>query len=143
MFQFVKQNGLNASYRNTPNVNLFPGEIILGIGNQPTSVLSRWRKPGDMTAIQRFSTNGRLGENKYFVSNSDVVDASFVRLKNASLSYQFPKNWISTIKLRDCRAFIQGQNLLTITKYTGLDPEVRSQSIPPLRIVTIGVQIGI
>jgi TonB-linked SusC/RagA family outer membrane protein len=135
-FQFVKQEGFNYIYNNTT-----PGSMT----NQPTDVLSRWRKPGDITNTQLYTTTnpGSTAYN-YYSSFSDgaVSDASFVRLKNAALSYSFPMKWSSQVKAELIRFYLQGQNLLTWTNYKGGDPETRSAfSLPPLKIVTAGVQI--
>ena len=84
------------------------------------------------------------------VSDYWVEDGSFVRLKNVSLSYQLPlkTNWI-----KRARVYVSGQNLLTITKYRGYDPEVNSDfnsntlygfdrfSYPASRTFTLGANI--
>jgi TonB-dependent starch-binding outer membrane protein SusC len=135
-FQFVKQQGFNYIYGNTP-----PGNMI----NQPTDVLNRWRHPGDVTNNQLFTTgNSGTIAYAYYNSSSDAVvsDASFIRLKNAELSYSLPIKWSGRIKTELIRFYLRGQNLLTITKYKGADPEVTSTAIlPPLKILAAGVQL--
>jgi hypothetical protein len=135
LFQFVKQRGQNYFFGNYPG---FYGT------NQPVSILNSWKKPGDASPIQRYSASDfnvvLLNEN---AANSDAawVDASYIRMKNASLSWQLPSIWKEKIHLQHGRLFLQGQNLLTITSYKGLDPENRSiLSLPPLRVITIGIQ---
>lgn len=64
-----------------------------------------------------FSTNGV--PNSYYMEN-----ASFLRLKNVSLGYTFPSSLVSKIKVDRLRIYVQATNLMTITKYTGLDPEI-------------------
>lgn len=123
LFQFVKQFA--------PNFNNFKSMPGLSV-NQSVDVLS---------GTQPFSAgfNG-IASNAYsFIVNSDAAfrDASFIRLKNISLSYTLPtpSGWSSKL-------YIQGQNVLTFTKYQGLDPENYSGSrIPPLRVLTLGAQI--
>lgn len=58
--------------------------------------------------------------------NSDrfLYDASFIRLRNVSLSYTFPSSVLSKLKLSNLRVYVTGTNLLTFTKYPGWDPEV-------------------
>jgi TonB-dependent starch-binding outer membrane protein SusC len=134
-FQFVKQEGFNYTYNNTT-----PGSMT----NQPIDVLSRWRKPGDITNTQLYTTTnpGSTAYN-YYSSSSDgaVSDASFIRLKNAALSYSFPMKWSSRIKAELIRFYLQGQNLITVTNYKG-DPEIKSSfKLPPLKMVTAGVQL--
>lgn len=134
-FQFVNQTGINylASFG-------VPGAF----GNQPTIVLDRWRQEGDITDIQRFGVldgNTTTGYENAQRSTQIISDASFIRLQNVMLSYSFPSSIIDKIKLQDLRVYVQGQNLLTITDYIGLDPETQSsQVLPPLRVITAGIQ---
>jgi TonB-linked SusC/RagA family outer membrane protein len=138
-FQFVKQTG--------PNM-LFGSSSFSGPGavntNEPVWVLSRWQKQGDKTNIQRFNSNLSLSGalSNALQSEAHWSDASYIRLKNVSLSYQLPQSWRRKILKQDCRIYVQGQNLLTITKYKGIDPETQSvNSLPPLRVVTAGLLI--
>jgi TonB-linked SusC/RagA family outer membrane protein len=139
LFQFVKQRAWgNYIFRN------IPGRFIGGVGNQPVGVLDRWQKPGDNTTIQRFSQDESLNTAAGNFGSSDYAsaDASFIRLKNVSLSYEIPEKWRQKARLQQCRIYAQGQNLLTITDFPGLDPENQSSStIPPLRVWTIGLQL--
>lgn len=134
-FQFVKQSGYNylLSYQSPGNMS-----------NQPRVVLDRWQKPGDVAPIQQFSLLGP-GSGQYIYSQfSDrgISDASFVRLKNASLSWTLPSRWTAPANIGSCRAYVLAQNIFTITDYVGLDPETQnSTALPPLRVVTFGVQI--
>lgn len=140
LFQFVKQMGVNYFYNNG-NVLLAPGDFSSGSSNQPTSLVDRWRKAGDIKQVQKVSTT----LNTFLVMGSDaaVSDASFVRLKNLSLAYRIPQNWQKMLHLNNCKIYLQCQNLLTITKYHGLDPETQSiASLPPLRIIAFGLQVG-
>jgi TonB-linked SusC/RagA family outer membrane protein len=139
LFQFVKQMGQNYALGNLANQ---PGAY--GV-NQPVYVLNRWQFPGDVKPVERFSASG----NNLFIqsldaSQSDGVygDASFIRLKNLSLSWNVPRHWIYKSGLQNVRFFMQGQNLLTITKYKGLDPENQSTlSLPPLLVLTTGASV--
>jgi TonB-dependent starch-binding outer membrane protein SusC len=106
----------------------------------------QWRKPGDKTAIQRpvtdYTSGGPSGEGGslpyYVYSDAVVVDASFIRQKIVSLSYQFPQKWLKGIS--HCMAYIRGQNLGVLTNYKGSDPETQSMHhLAPLRTITIGV----
>lgn len=74
----------------------------------------------------------------YISSDAIYKDASFIRLKNASVSYDFKGNWLKRMKLQKLRFQLQGQNLLTITNYEGFDPESQGVSLPPLRTI-VGV----
>lgn len=135
-FQFVKQTGFD--YKQSFNQ---PG----GTSNQPVDVLDRWQQTGDATTVQKFSAFNGGTLNAYFLSTfSDeaIVDASFARLKNVSLSWQLPSGWLTKIAADKVRIYLQAQNLLTFTKYRGLDPEtMNSVTLPPLRVITAGLQL--
>jgi len=136
-FQFTKQMGINPLYQND-----FPGNR----NNQLVEIYGmQWQKPGDITTIQRFSSTGvRPIYENYRDSDQGYTDASFIRLKNASLSYSLPDDWKQKLRLKNVRIYIQCQNLLTFTQYKGLDPETQSwNSLPPLRTITAGLQIGL
>ncbi|WP_310560534.1 SusC/RagA family TonB-linked outer membrane protein [Flavobacterium sp.] len=62
------------------------------------------------------------GEN--LVSDFHVKDASFIKLKNVVIGYSLPKNFVSKLNADKIRFYISGQNLFTLTKYQGVDPEV-------------------
>ncbi len=141
--QFVDQTGYSP-------YSLFglPGFFISGsMGNQPVWVLSRWQQPGNVTDIQRFSQNNTDVIYSYSdLTNSDfnVANASFVRLKNLSLSYNLPAKWQRQTHLQNARIYLQCQNLFTITGYKGLDPENNSGLLlPPLRMITAGVKFSL
>jgi TonB-linked SusC/RagA family outer membrane protein len=136
--QFSRQKGIKGLYQET----LLPGSRV----NQPIEVLNRWRAPGDITDVPRFGRSAASEiYNAYEMmlnSNWGYSDASFIRVKNVSLSWQIPQHWKALLKLTDCRIYFQGQNLFTITKYKGWDPETQSPtSIPPLRVLTFGAQM--
>lgn len=139
LFQFTKQRGPNSFFGG------FPGGLTNY--NQPISVLDRWQKAGDQATIQGYHADFSAYNTFFMATQSDRAysDASYIRLKNVSLSYQLPSSWIKTANLQNARVFMQGQNLLTITKYVGTDPELRTTfiGIPPLKILTLGVQIGL
>lgn len=142
LFQFVKQVAVNYGLGDQPGRFNSSATSFSVRGNQPVSVLDRWQKPGDNRPIQRFSTTLLFPYYNALNSDGAYSDASYIRLKNLSLSWQFPSSWLQKAKLQQARLFAQGQNLLTFTKYDGLDPESRSStSIPPLRVWTLGVQI--
>jgi TonB-linked SusC/RagA family outer membrane protein len=139
-FQFVRQTGFNY----LQSLLTIPG---FRNGNQPRYVLDRWQKPGDQVSIQKF-TQDPSGDatNAYrnVQANSDMIisDASFVRLKSASLTYHLRPAWIERLRLTRCSLYVQGQNLYTWTHYLGSDPETQDGRIlPPLRTVSFGVQL--
>ena len=136
LFQFVKQNGDNNSFGNA-----IPGVLNT---NQPATVLSRWKAKGDATNIQMYNSNYGLITSYFQAVGSDAAytDASYIKLKNISISWLFPVTWLNRIHVTKAKVYLQGQNLFTITNYKGLDPETRSSSIlPPLRVLVAGIQV--
>jgi hypothetical protein len=64
-----------------------------------------------------------------YVNSRFVEDATYVRLKLVSLSYELPESLLSATKIIDgVRIYVSGQNLLTMTKYSGTDPEVNTHT---------------
>ncbi|MFC6100857.1 SusC/RagA family TonB-linked outer membrane protein [Olivibacter domesticus] len=139
LFQFVKQNGQNYQFG-----HIRQGAFNSGYSNQPIDVLNRWMSPGDIAAYQKFSAGTSEIRAAYTAArSSDVMysDASYIRLKNISVSYEIPSNWKRQLSLTNLKIYAQGQNIMTFTKYFGLDPESKSStSLPPLRVLTIGIQ---
>lgn len=132
--------------------NVIPGTFgSLDGSNQPVDVLSRWTKPGDVSNIERFSQNGSLIPAYTYVNFSDLIygDGSFIRLDNVSLSWQFPKKWMRNAHLQNGAVFIHAQNVLTLTKYKGLDPgtaiegPAASTALPPLRVIAVGANVSL
>lgn len=135
LFQFVKQQNYSGQF-----LTSFAGAM----GNQVPAVLDRWQEPGDLAYYQQYTTgytiDAILGYLRYNQSNAMIADASYIRLKNIALTYNIPKKWIPGL---ECAFTVQGQNLLTFTKYSGFDPEsIYTNSVPPLRVFTTGVQLN-
>ncbi|MBO9571700.1 MAG: hypothetical protein J7497_05760, partial [Chitinophagaceae bacterium] len=138
LFEFRQQKGIRAFY--FWNELAVPGAFFDENSNQPVSVLERWQKPGDMGPIARFRTEGFLS----VTTTTDYYswDASYVRLKNVSLSWQVPNKWCDKMHLQSGTLYFRGQNLATVTRYTGLDPETQnSTTLPPLQVWTTGINI--
>lgn len=141
-FQFTKQIGVNylaQVYSQPP--------VAGGIFNLPVSFTSRWQKPGDHTNIQKFSAQNAdaySAANYYFnYSNGPYSDASFIRCKSVSLSYNFPGSYLKRFKIEGLSLYVNAQNLFTITGYKGNDPETQSfYSLPPLRTIVAGLQFN-
>lgn len=108
--------------------------------NQSTELLHGWQKPGDVTSIPRYGVNPQMDSHL-------LEDASFLRLKNLTLAYSLPTKWLKKTKIIEfVRIFAQGQNLLTFTKFTGMDPEpglnVYQAAYPLSRQFTFGAEIS-
>ncbi len=114
-------------------VNFSVGQEIYNVGqyiienrfnnfsNYTIDVLDRWQQPGDVTSVPRIYNSGHPNTR---ISSRYISDGSFVRLRNVTLSYNFPPSMLSRIKLSRASCYVTGSNLLTWTAYKGLDPEV-------------------
>lgn len=136
-FQFVKKVDINYMSGFTP-----PGMM----SNQPNLVMNRWRKPGDISTIQKFSQS--YGDSFFayyssaFNATNGYSDASYIRLRSLSLSYIFPQTITKRLRINSLKLFALGQNLWTSTNYSGLDPEtVSSNTLPTLNVTTVGIKL--
>jgi len=144
LFQFTKQIGKN--YWFGDGGSSIAGRFVNGTVNKPQWHLDRWQKSGDIARIEKYTTGLGLLSSLTNALNSDASwsDASYIRLKNVSLSWQIPSKLTKKVRIQNCKFYLQGQNLLTITNYLGLDPESKSSiTLPPLRVISMGIQIGL
>ncbi|SFW90694.1 SusC/RagA family TonB-linked outer membrane protein [Chitinophaga sancti] len=124
--------------------NFLPGTMI----NQPATILNRWRKPGDVNDIQRMTSSYSGNEtSQYFkvgASDGNYMNCTYLRIKNVSFSWGVPQAWCAKRKVQYARFYINTQNLYTFTNFVGADPETGySATLPPLRTITFGIQIGL
>jgi TonB-linked SusC/RagA family outer membrane protein len=117
--------------------------------NQTTAVLNRWRSNGQVTNIPRASYGDPVGNSSF--SDRWIEDGSYFRLRSATLSYNLP---IKSNFLRYSVLYVTGNNLFTLTKYKGYDPEM-SSTVSPLgqgvdlvlepqyRSAQVGVRFGL
>lgn len=134
LFQFVKQQNFNFA-----NTQKFAGHFI----NQPVAYLDSWQEAGDNAPYQLYATNANSQATQrsdfFGLSSGAVSDASFIRLKNISVAYTLPKSIMPNV---DCRLSLEGQNVLTFTKYLGADPEfVQGAQLPPLKMYSFNLQL--
>lgn len=93
-------------------------ENVSGFDNQTAAVLNRWRKEGDITAIPRAMYGDPMGNSRF--SDRWIEDGLFLKIKQLALSYTLP---VKSKFFRNCTLFGTADNLLTLTKYKGFDPE--------------------
>lgn len=134
LFQFVKQR-----QQNYISLMPRPGSMY----NQPVEVLNVWSQDNPDGQYMPYSsgTNSQINQlhSYYSSSTAAISDASFLRLKNIQLGYQLQFNNY----LQSARFYVQGQNLLTLTKYFGLDPEFSLTGfLPPLKTWAFGIQLN-
>jgi TonB-linked SusC/RagA family outer membrane protein len=140
-FQFTKQTG-----RNWLGNAVYPAGMPF---NMPAEVMQRWQQEGNRVAVQKFTqVNNSSGpaydafSNLLSRSNGIYGDASFIRLKNISLSYSLSNAWTKKVGLSSFKFYVLGQNLLTFTGYTGGDPETQNYlRMPPLKTIVAGIQL--
>lgn len=134
LFNGVKYTGLNASIQ---NYNLL------------AAAKNAWTPTNTNTNIPRLSASDPNG-NFSNVSDFYVESGAYMRIKNATLGYTVKKNFCDKMGIRSLRLYVDAQNLVTFTKYTGLDPEIGIGQngvdlglYPPSRIVLLGVNVGL
>jgi TonB-linked SusC/RagA family outer membrane protein len=108
---------LHAVYGN----DVFNGSFIYlesgtGEDNQTEAMVYRWQQPGDIT------DKPRVGDT--YQSSRFIENGSFLRIKNVTFGYNFPKDLINKAKMKSARIYFTAQNLYTFTTYSGMDPEV-------------------
>ncbi len=91
--------------------------------NQSITVLNRWRKPGDITTIPRASFGSSHNSR---VSTRFIEDASYLRFKAITLSYNLSDNIVNKLGIASFKIYATGENMFTITNYSGFDPEVNA-----------------
>ena len=131
--------GLNASYKNVMLMAQFSYQwdswkinstraitedvSLANTANMNQSMLNAWQQPGDVTAIPSLGLGGLRGQ----AGDRYLEDASFLRLRNVNLAYNFDKEqlerWGGGL-ISGARIFLQGTNLITWTKWRGFDPEI-------------------
>jgi hypothetical protein len=119
--------------------------------NQTIDQMGYWKTQGQVTTIPQPRLIDGNGTGK---SSRWVQDGSYFRVKSVNLGYNFPRKWITRFKMENARLYVAANNLLTITSYTGYDPEVNSGFVgnlnlghdfytpPQARTVTFGVNLG-
>ena len=133
----------NEIYNNSKRYLLHDGNQ--GVANASVEILDRWQKPGDIAKVPQIIAGGNNSSNSH--SSRYMEDGSYLRLKTMNLAYNIPKKYTDKIKVDNIRLFAQGENLLTWTEFSGLDPEqpIDGQawfSYPAARTITFGIDIG-
>jgi TonB-linked SusC/RagA family outer membrane protein len=109
-------------------------------------VLNSWQQPGDVTDVPRFVYNNSSRSN--FQSSRFLEDASFLRLRNVSLSYELPKKILGKSGITGASVFVNGDNVLVFTKFKGNDPEqglsglITTTEVPNVRTLTVGLSLS-
>ena len=104
------------------NANNIDNTGMAAAYNQTTDVLKRWQGEGTSNSMPR-AVFGDPNQNTR-VSDRFVENGSYLRLKNITLSYTFPKQWLQKVQIENARLSLSCENVATITGYSGFDPEV-------------------
>lgn len=91
--------------------------------NQSTAILNRWRNPGDVTDIPRAINQSDASTQ---ISTRFLENGSYLRFKTITLAYRFDPKLIDRLGLGAASIYVSAQNLITVTKYKGFDPEVNT-----------------
>jgi TonB-dependent starch-binding outer membrane protein SusC len=150
-------NVINANrikFEGGTNAAVFPTAINQGLinFNMFETYTNRWTPENPSNLYPRVNANAG-GTRQY--STRIIEDGSYLRLKTLQLGYSLPAKWLKRAKLSSARLYVSGQNLITLTRYTGPDPEVSTFSgsnltpgfdyspYPRTRVMTIGANISL
>lgn len=132
LFQFVKQKSRNYNY-------IIPSPGIMN--NLPVEALDVWSQENPSGFYQPYKANASPNHSLFQNSTASVADGSFIRLKNVELAYNIP---LKNTSFRSIRLYFQGQNLITWTRYFGIDPEFTTIGyLPPLRTFAFGLKLNL
>ena len=147
-FSFTFQGEFGASIYNASGI--YQSANADWFDNQTVDQMNRWQKPGDITMVPQ----ARLGDGNGTQNSTRYLEkANFIRLRNISLGYSLDKNLTADWGISKIRFYVSAINALTFTKYSGYDPEARSDtarggggstfySAPPAKTVTFGINVN-
>ena len=132
---------LNIFFQGSQGNDIFNGtrlylESLQGGDNQLDAINRRWKNVGDITDIPRATLDPVASASNKRQSSRFLEDGSYLRLKNLTVGYNFNTKDILQGKISSLRVYFSGQNLLTFTNYSGLDPEVNYRGDDNARIGT-------
>jgi hypothetical protein len=123
------------------NSRFYTDFFQLWTGNHGTRLLDAWDPTtnfnSEIPALTAVNLNDEGRGSDYFIENG-----SFVKMKNVVLGYTLPGNIAGKLKVRNLRTYVQGQDLFTLSRYTGADPEGLGYPYPLPRTLTFGLNIG-
>lgn len=111
----------------------------------------RWSEPGDQVSHPKPVSGGN--KNSDGISSRYLEDGSFLRVKNVTLAYDLPAAVCTKLHMQGARIFVTGDNLFTLTRFSGMDPEVRlestmyelagmySMNYPVGRLISLGLNV--
>jgi TonB-linked SusC/RagA family outer membrane protein len=147
-FSFTFQGEFGASIYNAGGI--YQSANADWFDNQTVDQMNRWQNPGDITNVPQ----ARLGDGNGTQNSTRYLEkANFIRLRNISLGYSLDKDLTANWGISKIRFYVSAINALTFTKYSGYDPEARSDtarggggstfySAPPAKTVTFGINVN-
>jgi hypothetical protein len=127
----------------------YKNEQMTGLENQSTSVLSRWEYDGQVTRVPRALWNDPVGNSSF--SSRWIEDGSYLRVQNISLGYRIPGKFL---QFRNAEFYVSANNVFTLSKYLGYDPEFAASyshseqgvdygQTPQARQFIVGIKLGL
>ncbi len=125
--------------------------LTQNLNNNSTEILGRWQSaanPGDGWTPRLWASANTTVNNSSNASTRFVENGDFISLDNITLGYNMPKSILEKVKLQSIRFFIQAQNMLIITDYKGLNPEMETFGVdlngtPRSKILSLGVNVNL
>lgn len=125
------------------NANRVTLEGMYTVRNQTKKVLNRWTGEGTSNSMPRAIYSDPNKNTR--TSTRFIEDGSYLRLKNLTLGYTLPESLIKKASINSLRFYMSAQNLLTLTKYSGFDPEIQggvdNSNYPLTRTISFGVDL--
>jgi TonB-linked SusC/RagA family outer membrane protein len=150
LFNYVAGNKVYDFYEQTlRNYNI---DFYGVMPNKFDIINDRWKKAGDITEVPRAIVGvhgaGKSSDWNYRPSTQFIYDASYLRLRNLSVNYNLPETILSKVNITRARIYAAAQNVFTITKYIGFDPEaasnngIVSSNLPNPRSTVVGIDLS-
>ncbi|KAB5488237.1 MULTISPECIES: SusC/RagA family TonB-linked outer membrane protein [Flagellimonas] len=125
--------------------------VTQNFNNNSTEILGRWQspsEPGDGMTPMLYASSNTFTNLTGHATTRFLEKGDFISLDNITLGYKLPTNVTEKLKLNMVRFFIQGQNLLTITDYKGLNPEMESSGVdingtPRSKVLSVGLNVNL
>jgi TonB-linked SusC/RagA family outer membrane protein len=114
--------------------------------NLSVDALDAWTPNNKYTNVPRYVKNNLDQSNQ--MSSRFLEDASYLRLKNISLGYNFSSSTLNKLNIQRLRLYVSGENLFTLSNYKGFDPEgaisgTTSNSIPGTKVTSFGLKLDL
>ncbi len=115
---------------------------------------NRWKKAGDITNIPRVVFTDNISNGSAYAISENIEKGDFLKFRNISIGYTLKDPKLEAAGFNNIRFYVQVQNAITITSYTGIDPEISSNGnsniapgvdrnvVPQARTISVGLNVG-